>query len=48
MSKLTYTINYRSYVNDPYSCLVGGGYGYSGANFSIREFTLYSFNFNEN
>ncbi len=27
MSKLTYTINYRSYVNDPYSCLVGGGYG---------------------
>lgn len=36
MSKLTYTINYRSYVNDPYSCLVGGGYWYSGANFSIR------------
>lgn len=35
-SSLTHSINYRSSVNDPYSCLVGGGYWYSGATIKIR------------
>ena len=35
-SSLTYSINYRSSVNDPYSCLAGGGYWYSGATIKIR------------
>jgi hypothetical protein len=33
---LTYTVRYRSYVNDPYSCLVGGGYWYSAATLTIK------------
>lgn len=36
MSKLTYTINYRTWVNNPQDCLMGGGYWYNGANFQIR------------
>lgn len=35
-SSLTHSINYRSSVNDPYSCLVRGGYWYSGATIKIR------------
>lgn len=36
MTNLSYSISYRSHVNDPYSCLVGGGYWYSGATFNLR------------
>lgn len=35
-SSLNYSVNYRSYVDDPYSCTVGGGYWYGGKTFQIR------------
>lgn len=35
-SSLSHSIYYRSSVNDPYSCLVGGGYWYSGATIKVR------------
>lgn len=35
-SSLTYSIYYYSRVDDPYSCMVGGGNWYSGATFTIK------------
>ena len=35
-TSLSYSIYYYSTVDDPFSCLVGGGPWYSGATFNIR------------
>lgn len=35
-TSLSYYIYYKSKVDDPLSCMVGGGYWYSGQTFSIR------------
>lgn len=36
MSKLTYTLNYCSWVNNPQDCLIGGGYWFNGVNIPLR------------
>lgn len=35
-TSINYSIYYYSYVDDPLSCMVGGGNWYSGATFSIK------------
>lgn len=38
---ITYSINYSSRVDDPYSCLVGGGNWYSRATFTIKWLAIF-------